>query len=123
MVNSAALTKKIFFLIYKEIQMGAVAKSYMRKGFLIYEEMRQYLVIYEEAVRHIWLSNRSLLDFLIYEENFVFFFISVGKWGRSGDQVARTILPQNQNQWKMSAWLGMLLEENKNKKSLNRCNN
>jgi hypothetical protein len=36
--------KKIF-LIYKEIQMGAVAKSYMRKGFLIYEEMRKYLVI------------------------------------------------------------------------------
>jgi hypothetical protein len=30
--------------------MGAVAKSYMRKGFLIYEEMRKYLVIYEEAV-------------------------------------------------------------------------
>jgi hypothetical protein len=41
------------FLIYKEIQMGAVAKSYMRKGFLIYEEMRKYLVIYEEAVSHI----------------------------------------------------------------------
>jgi hypothetical protein len=30
------------FLIYKEIQSGAVAKSYMRKGFLIYEEMRKY---------------------------------------------------------------------------------
>ncbi len=30
--------------------MGAVAKTYMRKGFLIYEEMRKYLVIYEEAV-------------------------------------------------------------------------
>jgi hypothetical protein len=40
---------KIFFLVYKEIQMGAVAKSYMRKGFLIYEEMRKYLVIYEET--------------------------------------------------------------------------
>ncbi len=57
--------------------MGAVAKSYMRKGFLIYEEMRKYLVIYEEAVSHIWLCNRSLLDFLIYEEKFVFVFISV----------------------------------------------
>jgi hypothetical protein len=33
------------FLIYKEIQKGAVAKSYMKKGFLIYEEMRKYLVI------------------------------------------------------------------------------
>ncbi len=37
-------------LIYKEIQMGSVAKSYMRKAFLIYEEMRRYLTIYEEAV-------------------------------------------------------------------------
>jgi hypothetical protein len=37
------------FLIYKEIQMGSVAKSYVRKGFLIYEEMRKYFSIYEEA--------------------------------------------------------------------------
>jgi hypothetical protein len=36
----------IIFLIYKEIQMGSVAESYMRKGFLIYKEMRKYLVIY-----------------------------------------------------------------------------
>ncbi len=63
--------------MYKEIQMGAVAKSYMRKGFLIYEEMRKYLVIYEKAVSHILLCNRLLLDFLVYEYNFVFFFISV----------------------------------------------
>jgi hypothetical protein len=33
--------------------MGPVAKSYMRKGFLIYEGMDKYLTIYEEAVRHI----------------------------------------------------------------------
>jgi hypothetical protein len=33
--------------------MGAVAKTYMRKGFLIYEEMRKYLVINEEAVSHV----------------------------------------------------------------------
>ncbi len=32
--------------------MGAVAKSHVRKGFLIHEEMRKYLVIYEEAVGH-----------------------------------------------------------------------
>jgi hypothetical protein len=38
------------FLIYKKIQNGAVAKSVMRKGFLIYEEMRKYLTIYEKAV-------------------------------------------------------------------------
>jgi hypothetical protein len=30
--------------------MGAVAKSYMRKGFQIYEDMRKYLVMFEEAV-------------------------------------------------------------------------
>ncbi len=34
--------------------MGAVAKSYMRKSFPIYEEMHNYLVIYEEAVSHIY---------------------------------------------------------------------
>ncbi len=43
--------------LYKEIQMGSGAKSYMRKGFLIFEEMRKYLVIYEEALSHIWLST------------------------------------------------------------------
>jgi hypothetical protein len=39
------------FLIYKEIQSGAFAKSYMRKGFLIYEEMSKYfpLVKYDFA--------------------------------------------------------------------------
>jgi hypothetical protein len=41
------------FLIQKEIQSGAVAKSYMWKGFLIYEKMRKYFPIYEEAVSHI----------------------------------------------------------------------
>jgi hypothetical protein len=41
------------FLLYKEIQSEAVAKSYMRKGFLIYEEMRKYFRIYDEAVSHI----------------------------------------------------------------------
>jgi hypothetical protein len=41
--------KKIFF-IYKEIQSGAVAKSFMGKGFLIYEEMRKYFPTYEEPL-------------------------------------------------------------------------
>jgi hypothetical protein len=41
------------FLIYKEIQSGAVANSYMRKGFRINEEMHKYFPIYEEAVSHI----------------------------------------------------------------------
>jgi hypothetical protein len=37
--NETACTDKKenkIFLIYREIQSGAVAKSYMRKGFLIY---------------------------------------------------------------------------------------
>ncbi len=51
----------------------------MREGFLIYVEMRKYLIIYAEAVSHIWLCNRFHLNFLIleYEEYFVLFFISV----------------------------------------------
>jgi hypothetical protein len=32
---------------HMNIRTGAGAKSYMRKGFPIYEEMREYLVIYE----------------------------------------------------------------------------
>jgi len=33
------------FHICKEIQIGSVAKSYMRKDFLIHEEMRKYFPI------------------------------------------------------------------------------
>jgi hypothetical protein len=33
-------------LIHKEIQMESGAKSYMRKGFLIYEEMHKHFTIY-----------------------------------------------------------------------------
>ncbi len=49
------IKKKIKFssYTYKEIQSGAVAKSYMRKDFQICEEMRKYFPIYEEAVSHI----------------------------------------------------------------------
>jgi histidinol phosphatase-like enzyme len=43
-------------LIYKEIQKGLGAKSYMRKDFLIYEKMRKYLTIYEEAVSHMYIT-------------------------------------------------------------------
>jgi hypothetical protein len=69
------------FLIYKDIQNGAVAKSHMRKGFLIYEEMRKYFTVYEETVSHIWLCNCSILSFLEYKENLIFFFINVSSWG------------------------------------------
>ncbi len=33
--------------------MGSDAKSYMRKGFLIYEEMRKFFPTNDEAVSHI----------------------------------------------------------------------
>ncbi len=64
--------------------MGAVAKSYIRKGFLIYEEMRKYLVIqyirkplviYDFANSPFWIS--------LYMRKIVFsffFFISVALW-------------------------------------------
>jgi hypothetical protein len=45
----------------------------MRKEYM---EMRKYFPIYEEAVSHIWLCSCSILNFLIYEENLIFFFIS-----------------------------------------------
>ncbi len=60
--------EKKIFLIYREIQSGAVAKS-----FLIYEEMQKKFSIYEEVVSHIWLCNCSTpyiwgkLDFLFYQ--------------------------------------------------------
>jgi hypothetical protein len=44
------LKKEIKFSSYiRKIQNGAVAKSYMSKGFQIYEEMSKYLIIYDEA--------------------------------------------------------------------------
>jgi len=56
-----------FFLIYKGNSDGISAKSYMRKSYLIYEEMSKYLAIYEEAVSHIYdFAPRSLMNFLIY---------------------------------------------------------
>jgi hypothetical protein len=40
----ALIKKKTKFSSFKEIQMGLGAKSYMRKGFLIYEEMHKYFL-------------------------------------------------------------------------------
>ncbi len=46
--------EKIIFLKWKEIQIESVAKSYMRKGFLIYEEIANiYPYEYDESVSHI----------------------------------------------------------------------
>jgi hypothetical protein len=41
------------FLIYTEIQYGAVAKSYMTNGLLIYGEIFAHFLIYKEALPHI----------------------------------------------------------------------
>ncbi len=41
--------KNYIFLICMEIPTGTVAKSYIRKGFLIYEEMHKYFVIFEKG--------------------------------------------------------------------------
>ncbi len=76
-VSLALIKKKIKFSSYIG-KFRAVAKSYMRMGFLIYEEMRKYFPIYEEAVGHIWLCNNSPLNFPIYEENLNFFFYQCG---------------------------------------------
>ncbi len=54
-------------LCIREIQNGSGAKSSMRKGFLIYEEMREYFVMYEEAVSHIYVTcSRSLSNILLF---------------------------------------------------------
>jgi len=38
--------ENLIFLIYKEIQSGAVAKSYMTNGLLIYREIFTHFLIY-----------------------------------------------------------------------------
>ncbi len=65
------------FLIYLEMQKGAVAKSYMTIPATSY--MGKYLRIssYIRKPFLTWLCNCSTLNFLIYEENSIFFFISV----------------------------------------------
>ncbi len=50
MLCASTYTENEIFLIWKEIQMGSVAKSFLRASY--YEEMRKYLTIYEEAVCH-----------------------------------------------------------------------
>jgi hypothetical protein len=90
------------FLIFKEIKKGSGAKSYMRKGSLIYEEMRKYLVIvWGCRYRHIWLWTWSLLNFLLYEENFLIFFYSASAWNHStalqkqNTEISKQIFPEN----------------------------
>jgi hypothetical protein len=42
-LGTTLIKEKEIFLIYKEIQMESVAKSNMREGFIINEEMFNYL--------------------------------------------------------------------------------
>jgi hypothetical protein len=60
----------------KEIQNGAVTKSYSRNGFLIYEEMRKYITIFEEAVSHTLLCNCSI-SISLHMRKICFSFLSV----------------------------------------------
>jgi hypothetical protein len=71
---TSLIKKKIkIFPIYKEIQNGAVAKSYITNGLLIYGEIIPYFLIYWEVLPHILLCNCSTLNFLIYREKIDFF--------------------------------------------------
>ncbi len=54
-LSSALIKKKIKFSSYtvEGDSVGSECKVICEDGFLIYEEMRKYLVIYDEAVSHI----------------------------------------------------------------------
>ncbi len=70
--------KRKFSSYIRKFRNGALAKSYMRKDFLIYEEMRKYFPIYEEAVSHVSLPLlHSKIPYTVYKENSIFFFLSV----------------------------------------------
>ncbi len=61
--------------------MWAVAKSYMRKDFLIYEEMRKYLLIHEEAVSHVTLQALHSGFLFMYMREILFSLLSLYcKW-------------------------------------------
>ncbi len=57
--------------------MGSGAKSYMRKGFLIYEEMRKYFSLYEEAVLVIYDFAPDPFWISLYMWKILFSFLSV----------------------------------------------
>ncbi len=61
----------------------------MRKGFLIYEEMRKFFPIYEEAFWHTVYMNLHPIPIPCIWGNFIFFFISVA-WQ---DGTSNKVLP------------------------------
>jgi hypothetical protein len=64
------------FLIYREIQTGAVAKSYITNDLLIYGEYFRISSYFRKPFPHLWLCNCSTLNFHVFEETLIFFFIS-----------------------------------------------
>jgi hypothetical protein len=73
MTHTDKKEKKIF-LIYKEIQMGAIAKSYVCGEGVPNYSMRKCANIYSYMRRPLAICNRSLLDFLYMRQIFFFFF-------------------------------------------------
>jgi hypothetical protein len=71
------MIKKKIFLIYKENQLGAAAESYIRNGFLMYEEMRKYLVIYTRRLLVIYDFATAPFWISLYIRNFFLSFLSV----------------------------------------------
>ncbi len=73
--------KNPIFLIYKEIQSEAVAKhtySYIRKDFLIYEEMRKYISPYMRRPLVIYDFLQLLhSEFPLYMRKILLSFLSV----------------------------------------------
>jgi hypothetical protein len=70
----ALIKKKTKFSLYvRKFRWDRVKKSHMRKGFLIYEEMR----IFSPYMRRPVVIYDFAPDFLIYEKNLIFFLISV----------------------------------------------
>ncbi len=67
MTHSTALIKK------KTKFSSYIRKFRMENSHLIFA----HFLIYYGALPHIWLSNCSTLNFLIYEENLIYFFIRV----------------------------------------------
>jgi hypothetical protein len=55
--------------------MGSVSKSYMRKGFFIYEEMRTYLVISEEAITVV-IYDFATCPLTVYMGKILYYFLS-----------------------------------------------
>ncbi len=61
------------FLLYKEVQNGAVAKSHMTNGLLINDEIFAHFLIYQEALPHLRLCNCTILNFLIFRKFYFLF--------------------------------------------------